>query len=363
MPDRIKDFSMKILVPGIPEDAFFRAGYSFYDSCKIVNPDTIITTWSPLNKIPNEQILLSNNDDPQDIHILFGPPGEANKNRGTSATFCWLCWDTTDIPVSWVEQCNQLDGIIVPNGFVKDVLVSHGVTVPVEIIPPIVRVLKSNKLAQEGITVFTAVGSFNPRKNWTTIANAFQKAFPKELDVAMLFKTRFCPFNIPNFVSRDPRIQFIIWDFTEEEMSDLYNNTTCIVNPSHSEGFGMVPREAGLLGVPCIVPLWGGLKDMAENPGAILIEVNETCIANNTAFLPTANDNIGSWAKIEERQIVAAMRYVYENKEDMKMRGEAGKEWLEKNNLSDCQVVAKFLSTLVYKRPVWVTTHEKVAAS
>lgn len=338
MPDRIKDFSLKILVPGTPEDAFFKAGYSFYDSFKKINPNTIITAWSPLSKIPNESEVLSNNDEPQDIHILFGPPGDANKHRGTSSTFCWLCWDTTEIPLAWVEQCNTLDGIIVPNGFVKDILLSHGVTVPVEIIPPIVRTLKTDRRPQTDLVVFTAVGSFNPRKNWPMIANAFQKAFPEELDVAMIFKTRFCPFNIPNFISRDPRVQLIIWDFKEEEMADLYSNTTCIVNPSHSEGFGMVPREAGLMGVPCIVPLWGGLMDMAENAGAILLEVNDTCPANNTAFLPTANDNVGSWAKIDEKQIISAMRYVYENREDMKMRGGVGKAWLENNNPRDCDL-------------------------
>jgi glycosyltransferase involved in cell wall biosynthesis len=198
----------------------------------------------------------------------------------------YFFWEDSLLPAGWAEEFNAwYDGILAPSSFVRDVLRRSGVTIPIEIVPSVVKLdpvaketspypIKSRKK-----TRFLCVGSAFPRKGVDVLIHAFARAFRRSDDVVLVLKT--IP-NVHNTVASQlaelrqsdpdaPEVEHIDRDIEPRDLLDLYRSADALVHPSRAEGFGFPVAEAMLLGVPVIAPSSTGLADFCTSHTALVI--------------------------------------------------------------------------------------------
>lgn len=158
--------------------------------------------------------------------------------------------ENTKIGPKWVDLCNAMDAIFVPNKFLIDIFKECGVKPPVYSVkqgvdsrkfPYVDRSLKDK-------FVFGTVGYQDDRKNWQDLVKAFSSEFAQNEPVELWIKNSNQYFASMAF--KDTRIKVINRQYSFNELQRLYSMFDCFVFPSHAEGSGLPPREA----MACFVP-------------------------------------------------------------------------------------------------------------
>jgi glycosyltransferase involved in cell wall biosynthesis len=83
---------------------------------------------------------------------------------------------------------------------------------------------------------------------------------PQKEYVVDFFEEKFCNKEAPEL----PGIVFDTFDYTPQQMTDLYNSAHAFILPSVGEGWGLTLAEAMATGAPCIWTHWSGPKDFAD---------------------------------------------------------------------------------------------------
>jgi glycosyltransferase involved in cell wall biosynthesis len=176
-------------------------------------------------------------------------------------------FESTEIPPAWVPTLNDMDAVIVPSHFCKDVFSSCGVTTPIHVIPLGVgdayRPTKRIRKESDPFT-FLAFIDRGTRKGWHHASQAFVGAFGDDERYRLLMKMRGGGRTIG---MTNPNIDIIQGDMTEQELYELYLSADCLVNPNLGEGFGLIPREFAATGGLSLATNWGGTADDLEQWG------------------------------------------------------------------------------------------------
>ena len=113
-------------------------------------------------------------------------------------------------------------------------------------------------------TFYTIGNIADPRKNITSLINAFQCC--RFGDAARLVLKATClqpvKLNIPGVVVINGLV-------SEEELDRIHAACHCYINCSHSEGVGMGAVEAALRRKPVIITDYGGLKEYVKTPWVV----------------------------------------------------------------------------------------------
>lgn len=195
-------------------------------------------------------------------------------------------WEESGFPIEYVDDFNEnLDGIIAVSSYVKNVLISNAVKVPIKVIGNGVDHLlhkesKDINLKTKKTFKFLHISSCFPRKGIDLLLEAYCFCFKKEDDVVLIIKTFPNEHNtvevdiktIQNKHDNYPEIELINKDLDEEYISYLYKNTNCLVAPSRGEGFGLPMAEAMLFDLPVITTGYGGALDFCKNDNSWLID-------------------------------------------------------------------------------------------
>ena len=221
----------------------------------------------------------------------------------------------------WVNACNSMDMVVVPNEFQLNVFRNSGVKVPMRIIRhgTWTEMFPYYERPKRDVFTFGIVGWLNDRKGVFDLIRAFVSEFDVDEPVRLYLKSSNKDFGFYSFFN-DPRIKTDIRHLKPQELNELYQSFDCFVFPSKAEGVGQPPREAMATGLPTIVTNYSGLEEIAHE--GICYPLNP--VSYSEGINPQVVEQPGKWANIDVQELMYLMRYVYEHQEEAKAVGREG---------------------------------------
>jgi len=228
--------------------------------------------------------------------------------------------ETTVAPQDFIQASNQMDLIITPSEFTKNILVKTSYTQidkktnqkvgqiqlekPVEVLFEGVNTEvfngKSSKSILEGVDSdfnFLFVGHWlsgdlgHDRKDVGMMIKTFCTIFkdlPKNQQPGLILKTSHAGFSVGeresikrkietvsnNFGDKCPPIHLVWGDLSESELNDLYNDekVKAFLMFTKGEGYGRPLAEFATTGKPIIVSNWSGYKDFLPEENTVYLE-------------------------------------------------------------------------------------------
>ncbi|MBK9272867.1 MAG: glycosyltransferase family 4 protein [Saprospiraceae bacterium] len=226
--------------------------------------------------------------------------------------------ESDEIGEPWVNACNSMDMVVVPNEFQKRVFEKSGVTVPVSVIRhgTWTEMFPYCERPQKSKFRFGIVGYLNDRKGVFELMKAFVSEFDNNEPVELYLKSSNKEFGFYRYFS-DDRIITDTRHVSPEDLRDIYYSFDCFVFPSKAEGVGQPPREAMSTGLPTIVTNYSGLEEIADSEYAYPLEP----ISYSKGVNPHALEQPGNWANIDIQELMYWMRYVYEHQDEAREKG------------------------------------------
>jgi hypothetical protein len=227
--------------------------------------------------------------------------------------------ETTIAPKEFIDGCNQMDLILVPSDFTKQVLEKTSfvetdrktrqkirdiqVQVPIEVLfegvdTSIFKSVKTDFLKDVDTDFnFLYVGHWlggevgHDRKDTGMMIKTFCTVFknlPKGKQPGLILKTSHAGFSVgereeianrinaitKEFGDKCPPIYLVWGDLLESELNELYNDTKvkAMVSFTKGEGYGRPLAEFATTGKPIIVSKWSGLCDFLPQVNTIYLE-------------------------------------------------------------------------------------------
>lgn len=227
--------------------------------------------------------------------------------------------ETTIAPKEFIDGCNQMDLILVPSNFTKQVLEKTSfaetdkktgqkirdiqVQVPIEVLfegvdTSIFKSVKTNFLKEVDTDFnFLYVGHWlggdlgHDRKDTGMMIKTFCTVFknlPKDKQPGLILKTSHAGFSVgeredianrintitKEFGDKCPPIHLIWGDLLESELNELYNDdkVKAMISFTKGEGYGRPLAEFATTGKPIIVSNWSGHTDFLPSDNTIYLE-------------------------------------------------------------------------------------------
>jgi len=232
--------------------------------------------------------------------------------------------ETTIAPKEFIDGCNQMDLILVPSNFTKQVLEKTSfvetdrrtgqkirdiqVQVPIEVLfegvatdifTGKVNLIESNDILKSVNTDFNFlyVGHWlsgdvgHDRKDTGMMIKTFCTVFknlPKDKQPGLILKTSHAGFSVgeredianrinaitKEFGDKCPPIHLVWGDLLESELNELYNDNKvkAMISFTKGEGYGRPLAEFATTGKPIIVSKWSGLCDFLPEAHTIYLE-------------------------------------------------------------------------------------------
>lgn len=243
-------------------------------------------------------------------------------------------WEVGDLPAAWHDAFRWVDEVWVATEHIRD-LIAPNCPVPVTKItlpvgaPPVSSVTRADIGYPEDAFVFLYVYDYHSteaRKNPTGLIKAFKAAFPPGSGAHLVLK---CINADRMFAHHDrvlleaadhPDISFIDRYLSVGEKNALMALADCYVSPHRSEGFGLTPAEAMLLGKPVIATGYGGVLEFLTSENAYLVDYELRRVGEHAEPYPADAE----WADPDLGQLARLMRHVFEHPDEAAERGRHG---------------------------------------
>lgn len=218
------------------------------------------TIWSTtgLEKIPYVNVSgLPALNSLADVGIFIGYPTTAKAwLKGHPLKVLVTVCETDRIPNDWAAVCNDLDLIIVPSRYVADVFRASGVHKPIEIVQHGVPNMKiRNTFPENKFLHVSGAVSFPARKGTPSLLLAwkeFKKNPTNKVDILYLRMVE--TENLHKAIQQLDIVDSVkIVDAGTGFDPTYLTQFTAVIQPSRAEGFGMIPLEARVQGVPVIL--------------------------------------------------------------------------------------------------------------
>lgn len=307
------------------------------------------------------------------IFVHVGIPSEFKRtsqvNIGITAGL-----ETTSIPKSWVEGCNQMDAVIVPSTFGKNLFISNGVKVPVYVVG---EGVDTNVFApmSEGRFPIEFKSSFNfltggqwlldsDRKGIGRIIYLFREMFSDNPDVGLVVKTfmnntstvdyEFTKQAIDDIKGgrKYPYIYLVHGDSTDLEISQLYNHPLikAFITITNGEGWGRLLSEAAACDLPVMATGWSGLTEFLDPNYSSLFKYTLGDIPSQLTTRPNSIFERGmKWAVPDIDDVKANIKDLIKNYDFYKGRAvEQGKIIREKwNHIATNKQLVTAIETII----------------
>lgn len=270
---------------------------------------------------------LSETFEGQKVGLLYNYPYSIASMR-TDVRLVYTMFESDKIPQDWPEYLKQANEVIVPSTWCAEVFAKSGITATVVPLGYNDRIFKPVKRPEVGSRPFTFIhyDSFNLRKGFIEVFNAFTKEFNKDDNVRLILKTVRDRTNIPVMKSEYAQIDVIKGMYSEQELVNLLQEADCMVYPSRGEGFGITPLEAMATGCPAIVPNAHGISEYF-NP-KYMLEVNSD-ERTPAAYNRYRNQDVGDMVICSVDDLRRQMRYAYEHQDKMRKLGISASEYVK----------------------------------
>lgn len=311
----------------------------------------IFTNLCDLEQTENHQIRYANQTDMIHIIITYGNMCQKQLQYYHGIKICFTVWETTVIPIDWIEPLKMMDRIWIPSNWGRNILIKNGLNADkIDVVPEGVninyfrpddhRMNESQKIANKypyGFK-FLNIGKYENRKATRQMIEAFDQEFDQNDQCYLILQchNQFVrDFNIYQILLRDIRVRFpekyIIIEPTDDyrKLAEVYQNSDCFVYPTRAEGWGLPLIEALACNLPCITIPHGGQSEYLNYITSDyyiqipyhLIKISRTDFGSY-AFKTTSERGFGEWANFEIKDLRNLMRFAYENPEYIKIMGE-----------------------------------------
>jgi len=295
----------------------------------------------------NRHILRSSEGD----HLYLMPPGKSRIAHTTG--------ESSIINRAWREQLNAVDKIITTSTFFKNVMLNHGVTKPIYVVPNAVDVnlYKPSKDTialnyKRGIN-FISVFHFGERKNPEALFRAFIEEFNPKDDVTLTVHSLSLHWvlkqqgkDIKQYIreisgGKEHAPIYCTNSFLPDNVMPYFlRNFDCYVLPSRGEGFGNGIIECAALGMPSIVTGYSGMTDFVTPDVGWLTEYKLVDIP--LQILPYFRNYIGGqWAEVNNEHLRSQLRYAYEHRDEVKQKGQAALQKAQNYSIENVGKMAK----------------------
>jgi glycosyltransferase involved in cell wall biosynthesis/2-polyprenyl-3-methyl-5-hydroxy-6-metoxy-1,4-benzoquinol methylase len=249
-------------------------------------------------------------------------------------TIAMWWWEVGELPASWQEAFRWVDEVWVATDHIKD-LIEPSCPVPVTKVtlpvaqPPVAGVTRAELGLPEDDFVFLYVYDYHSteaRKNPSGLVQAFKQAFPEDAGAHLVLKC----INADTMFAHHDRVLLEVGDRSDITFVDRYLSvgeknaliarSDCYVSPHRSEGFGLTPAEAMLVGTPVIATNYGGVLEFLNEENAYLVDYVMRPVGEHAEPYPADAE----WADPDLDELARRMRYVFEHREEAAARAERG---------------------------------------
>jgi glycosyltransferase involved in cell wall biosynthesis len=291
----------------------------------------------------------------QKVGLLYNYPYTILSLRN-DVRLCYTMFESDKIPEDWPDLLKSAEEVIVPSKWCHDVFLKAGI--PSTVVPlgydshTFTYVDRPVPVENNEPFVFIHYDSFNMRKGFREVFEAFRQEFDKSDNVKLILKTNREAAAIPVVKSEFPNIEVIRGALPAAELAALLGRANCMVYPSRGEGFGITPLEAMATGLPAIVPNAHGISEYFNSNYMLEVEVEGKCPALNGRF---KSQDIGDMVVCSVEHLRQQMRYAFNNQAEMKELGrqaaEYAKGWTYKHTAERLKaIIEKWQKTEVIKR-------------
>lgn len=221
-----------------------------------------------------------------------------------------VMWESTVPPSQFISPMNDLDAVITPCHFCKEVFERAGVTTPIHVVP-----LGQNaayaprERPAGGPLTFISFIDRGLRKGGIEAMHAFQAAFGDSTDVRLILKGRKSKITARIL---NPNIELIQEDYTVAQMAELYHRADVMIFSTKGEGHGWPPREAAACGVISLATNFAGTADDIDAWG---IPLDYRLVrADWSGHNRLSKMDLGEWAEVDFDAMVARLRDIAANR-------------------------------------------------
>lgn len=276
-------------------------------------------------------------------------------------------WETDRLPAHWPALLNQLDAVIVPTEWNRDVFRNSGVVVPIFVAPHLPRFSLQRSVIPEdrdsllrrlpdikGRRLFYTISTWLERKGIAPLVAAFSQAFDRADPVALIIKTTAYDLErvrrdpghkgervavlpqLEAMLSRavlrngrlPPPIHLLTDELSDGELYALHKIGYCFVSLCRAEGWGLGAFEAASLSKPVIITGWGGPAEFLSNDTAFFVDWSLAPVSPaepNASYTPDQK-----WAEPDIACAVSTLRAVMASPDEAARRGARAAEHLQR---------------------------------
>tara|TARA_B100001564_G_scaffold359340_1_gene380719 strand:+ start:3081 stop:4154 length:1074 start_codon:yes stop_codon:yes gene_type:complete len=230
------------------------------------------------------------------------------------------------------HHLNSLDKLFVSSSWAKNIAASQ-LSLPEDkifVVPLGVdsSIFKPSQVNNEGPTIFFNCGKWEVRKGHDLLYKIFNEAFSKEDNVELWMMTH-NPFlspeqsseweNVYKSSSLGNKIRFINRVQTHEEVYNIMKECDCGIFPSRAEGWNLELLEMLSCGKQVIATNCSAHTEFCNKDNCLLVDTTNKEMAFDGIWF---NGKVGSWAKIEDKQVsefAELMREVHNKKQKQEL--------------------------------------------
>lgn len=277
----------------------------------------------------NSGVLLNEQFQDQKVGLLYSYPNGVTQLR-TAVRLIMTMFESDKIPVDWPDYLKMADEVIVPSKWCADVFQKSGITTTVVPLGYNDKVFKyvDRRVPMEHDEPFTFIhySSFNIRKGFFEVLEAFSKEFKHDEPVKLILKSTDARPLIPVMKSEYPNIDCIFGHWSEADLAALLGGANCMVYPSRGEGFGITPLEAMATGLPAIVPNAHGISEYFNSNYMLEVKADERCPGLYQSF---KGQDVGEMVICDIDDLRKQMRYAYNHQAEMKELGKSASDYVK----------------------------------
>lgn len=307
------------------------------------------------NELLQYDIMLNEQYENQKVGLLYSYPNGVTQFR-TDVRLIMTMFESDKIPEDWPDYLAMADEVIVPSKWCHDVFLKSGIETTVVPLGYNDRVFtyQDRKIPVDNSEPFTFIhySSFNMRKGFSEVFEAFNEEFGNDEPVKLILKTTDRRPAIPVFPQVYPNIEVICGQISEQALAELLGRSNCMVYPSRGEGFGITPLEAMATGLPAIVPNEHGISEYFNNKYMLEVKATERCPGLYHRF---KGQDVGEMVVCDVKDLRRQMRYAFEHQQEMYELGKSASEYVKKYTYRQtaerlAEVLKKWQSAEVVKR-------------
>lgn len=203
-------------------------------------------------------------------------------------------FEGSKLPSGWVQHCNEMDMIIVPSQWNKDIFINSGVTCSITVWKPGINIptqIEKNTHSEDKYR-FYSIFEWTERKNPSGLLKAYWSAFTGRDDVVLTIKTsRKQHSSEQSFILNEidrikktinlqhyPEVKLVFDKLSSKMMHQLHLDNDCFVLPHRCEGLGLPLMEAMAIGNPTIATGYSGNLGFMKNDNSYLLDYHLTPI-------------------------------------------------------------------------------------